>query len=90
MVGLELGGNEVANGGQWIYCVGAHWRIGTITSGTYSAILNRSIALAQIAPEYAELGTVLEVGWVDGMKRRELATVSPLAAYDTSKSRVRS
>jgi aminomethyltransferase len=89
-VGLVLEGNEVATGGQCIHPIGEHWRVGTITSGTFSPILNRSIALAQITPEYATPGTVLEVGFVDGLIRRVQATVGTLAAYDPTKSRVRS
>lgn len=88
-VGLVLEGNEVATQGQGIHPIGERWRIGKITSATFSPILNRSIALAQIAPEYAAVDTVVEVGWVDGMQRRVKATVGTLAAYDPTKSRVR-
>ncbi|MBE9065034.1 aminomethyl transferase family protein, partial [cf. Phormidesmis sp. LEGE 11477] len=88
-VGLLLEGNEVACGGQCVYPVGDHWRVGHVTSGTFSPVLNRSIALAQIAPEYAQAGTELEVGMMDGIKRRIRAEVGPLSLYDPSKSRVR-
>ena len=88
-VGLLLEGNEVACGGQCVYPVGDHWRVGHVTSGTFSPVLNRSIALAQVAPEYAQAGTELEVGMMDGIKRRILAEVGPLSLYDPSKSRVR-
>jgi aminomethyltransferase len=88
-VGLVLAGNEVATHGQCIYATGQNWRVGMVTSATFSPILNRSIALAQVVPEYAAIGTELEIGVMDGMKRRLLATVGPLAAYDPSKSRVR-
>ena len=88
-VGLVLDGNEVATGGQGVHPIAERWRAGTITSATFSPILNRSIAIAQVVPDYAELGTVLEVGWVDGIKRRVKATVGSLAAYDPTKSRVR-
>jgi len=88
-VGLVLDGNEVAAGGECVHPVGDRWRVGRVTSGTFSPILNRSIALAQIAPEYAEVGTVVEVGLVDGMKRRVRAIVGTLAVYDPTKSRVR-
>lgn len=88
-VGLVLEGNEVASGGQSVHPVGERWRVGTITSATFSPILNRSIAIAQIVPEYAEIGIQLEVGFVDGMKRRVKAIVGTLAAYDPSKSRVK-
>jgi len=89
-IGLVLEGNEVATYGQCVHPVGERWRVGTITSATFSPILNRSIALAQVVPEYAAMGTELEVGLIDGMKRRVKATVGPLSAYDPTKSRVRS
>jgi aminomethyltransferase len=89
-VGLTLEGNEIAAHGQCIYALGEQWRVGLITSATFSPILNRSIALAQIVPEYAEVGTAVEIGVMDGMKRRIRAIVGSLAAYDPTKSRVRS
>jgi aminomethyltransferase len=88
-VGLVLDGPEVAAHGQAVYAKGDRWRIGQITSATFSPILNCSIAMAQIVPEYAELGTTVEVGLLDGLKRRVCATVGPLAAFDPTKSRVR-
>lgn len=89
-VGLMLDSNEVACGGQCVYLVGERWRVGHITSGTFSPVLNRSIALAHIAPEYAQLAMELEVGFMDGFKRRVRAQVGPLSLYDSTKSRVRS
>ena len=88
-VGLMLESNEVADGGQCVYPGGDRWRVGHVTSGTFSPILNRSIALAQVVPEYAEPGTVLEVGLMDGLKRRIPAQVGPLSLYDPTKSRAR-
>lgn len=88
-VGLMLEGNEVASHGQCVHPVGENWRVGTITSATFSPILNRSIALAQIVPEYSAAGTLLEIGFMDGMKRRTRAIVGSLAAYDPTKSRVK-
>ncbi|MEL7227430.1 MAG: glycine cleavage T C-terminal barrel domain-containing protein, partial [Cyanobacteria bacterium J06576_12] len=88
-VGLLLESNEVACGGQCVHPVGDRWRVGQVTSGTFSPVLNRSIALAQVAPEYAETGTALEVAMLDGIKRRIRAEVGPLSLYDPTKSRVR-
>ena len=88
-VGLILAGNEVACGGQGVYPVGDRWRVGHVTSGTFSPILNGSIAIAQVAPEYAEQGMALEVGLLDGFKHRIRAKVGPLSLYDPTKSRVR-
>ncbi|MEO0755594.1 MAG: DUF1989 domain-containing protein [Cyanobacteria bacterium J06648_16] len=88
-VGLVLDGNEVAAAGQCIYAAGERWRVGQVTSATCSPVLNRSIAMAQVVPEYASADTRVEIGLVDGMKRRVSATVGPLAAFDPTKSRVR-
>ncbi|MEL6453160.1 MAG: DUF1989 domain-containing protein [Cyanobacteria bacterium J06623_5] len=88
-VGLVLEGLEIATSGQGIYAEGERWRIGHITSATFSPILNRSIAMAQVVPEYAEPDTVVEIGLLDGFKRRVRAKLGPLAAFDPSKSRVR-
>lgn len=88
-VGLVLAGSEVAAHGQDIYARGERWRIGQITSATFSPILGRSIAMAQIVPEYAQLNHEVEVGFLDGFKRRVTATVGPLAAFDPTKSRAR-
>ena len=88
-VGLVLEGNEAAQHGQCVYAAGERWRVGMVTSATFSPVLNRSIAMAQIVPEYTQSGTQVEVGFVDGRVRRVKAVVGPLAAYDPSKSRVR-
>lgn len=88
-VGLMLDSNEVACGGQCVYPAGDRWRVGHVTSGTFSPILNRSIALAQVALEYAQPGMEVEVGFMDGIKRRVRAEVGPLSLYDPTKSRVR-
>lgn len=89
-VGLTLDGNEVAPIGEHLYAPGDTFPAGRITSATFSPLLNRSIALAQVFPEYGELGTELEVGFVDGQSRRTSAVVGPLAAYDPQKLRVKS
>ncbi|MFQ4135178.1 DUF1989 domain-containing protein [Nodosilinea sp. PGN35] len=88
-VGLVLAGPEVAAHGQPVFAVGERWRVGQITSATFSPILNASIAMAQVVPEFANAGTAVEVGLLDGLKRRVRATVGTLAAFDSTKSRVR-
>ncbi|MGB3200448.1 MAG: glycine cleavage T C-terminal barrel domain-containing protein [Nodosilinea sp.] len=79
----------MASHGQPVYASGERWRVRQITSATFSPMLNCSIAMAQIVPEYAETGIGVEVGLLDGLKRRVAATVGPLAAFDSTKSRVR-
>ena len=88
-VGLTLEGSEVAPVGDCVYTPGDLFPAGRITSATFSPVLDRSIALAQVFPEYAAPGTALEVGFVDGMVRRTRAVAGPLAAYDPKKRRVR-
>ena len=88
-VGLVLNSREIAAAGQCVYAEGERYRVGQITSATFSPILNASIAMAQLVPTFAAEGTVVEVGLVDGMKRRVSATVGPLAAFDPTKNRVR-
>ena len=88
-VGIVLEGTETATHGQNIYAKGERWRVGRITSATFSPILNQNIAMAQVVPEYAAIGTQLEVGLLDSIKRRVSATVGPLAAFDPKKSRAR-
>ncbi len=88
-VGLVLEGPEVAAHGQPIFAAGERWRVGQITSATFSPVLNVSIAMAQVVPKYAEPGTFVDVGLLDGLKRRVRATVGTLAAFDPTKSRVR-
>ena len=89
-VGLTLDGNEAALCGDQLYAPGDTFPAGRVTSATFSPVLNRSIALAQVFPEYAAHGTELEVGFVDGLMRRTRAFVGPLASYDSSKLRVKS
>ena len=88
-VGLILDGNEVATYGQCIHPPSDRGRVGMITSATFSPLLNHSIAMAQVVPEYAIPGTELDVGLMDGMKRRVRAIVGTLAAYDPTKRRVK-
>jgi aminomethyltransferase len=89
-VGLVLRTNEIAPVGEHVFLVGGRFAAGVITSATFSPVLGKSIALAQLYPEYAASGTVLEVAFVDNMVRRAEAIVGPLAAYDPKKRRVRS
>ncbi len=88
LVGLELEGNEVAGHGDDVY-VGRQ-RVGVVTSGTRSPILGKNVALARVAVQYAELGTSLEVGKLDGLQKRITGTVVRYPFYDPEKTRPRS
>jgi aminomethyltransferase len=88
LVGLELDGNEPAAHGDCVH-VGRP-QVGVVTSGTRSPILRKNIALCRIALEYAEPGTPVEVGKLDGHQKRIAAQVVRLPFYDPDKIRPRS
>ncbi|MBM3679464.1 MAG: aminomethyl transferase family protein, partial [Actinobacteria bacterium] len=88
LVGLELEGNEPAGHGDCIH-VGRH-QVGIVTSGMRSPILRRNIALCRMNVRYAEVGTEVEVGKLDGHQKRIPATVVPFPFYDPEKMRPRS
>jgi len=87
LVGLELEGNETAGHGDDVY-VGRR-KVGVVTSGTRSPVLKKNIALCRIAVEYADLGTSVEVGKLDGLQKRIPARVVPFPFYDPEKKRPR-
>jgi aminomethyltransferase len=88
LVGLELEGNEPASHGECVH-VGRH-QVGVITSGTRSPVLKKNIALCRMNVRYAEIGTEVEVGKLDGFQKRIPATVVRFPFYDPEKTRPRS
>jgi aminomethyltransferase len=87
LVGLELAGNEVVGHGDCVHVGRA--RIGTVTSGTRSPILKKSIAMTRVDIAYAAPGTEVEIGKLDGHQKRLPATVVPFPFYDPQKTKVR-
>ncbi len=87
LVGLELAGGEPAAHGDGVYA--GRNQVGVITSATISPILRKNIALCRMAVEYAEIGTAVEVGKLDGHEKRIAAEVVRYAFYDPDKTRVR-
>ncbi len=88
LVGLELEGNEPAAHADCVH-VGRH-QVGVVTSGTRSPVLKKNIALCRMNVRYAEPGTQVEVGKLDGFQKRIPATVVPFPFYDPKKERPRS
>ncbi len=88
LVGLELEGNETAGHGDCVHVGRA--QVGVITSGTRSPTLRKNIALCRMAVQYAEIGTEVEVGKLDGHQKRIPATVVRYPFYDPEKKRPRS
>jgi len=88
LVGLELSGNETAHHGDAVY-VGRN-RVGVVTSGTRSPVLQKNIALCRMAVQYRREGGEVEVGKLDGHQKRIPAVVAPFPFYDPEKRRPRS
>jgi glycine cleavage system T protein (aminomethyltransferase) len=90
LVGLELAGNETAGHGDCVHEQGGRSQIGVITSGTRSPTLRKNVALCRMSTQFAEVGTEVEVGKLDGHQKRIPATVVPFPFYDPKKERPRS
>ena len=88
LVGLELEGNEPGAHGDCVH-VGRH-QVGVVTSGVRSPILRQNVALCRMNVRYAEPGTEVEVGKLDGHQKRIPATVVRFPFYDPEKTRPRS
>jgi aminomethyltransferase len=88
LVGLELAGNEIAGRGDCVHS--GRPQVGVVTSGCRSPYLGKSIALCRMAVEYAEMGTEVEVGKLDGYQKRIPAVVVPFPFYDPEKTKPRS
>ena len=87
LVGLEIASNEAVGHGDCVHVGRA--QIGVVTSGMRSPILGKTIALARLDVTYAELGTEVEIGKLDGQQKRLAAKVVAFPHYDPTKSRVR-
>ena len=88
LVGLELDGNEPAEHGDCVHV--GRFQVGVITSATRSPILRANIALCRIAVEHSEIGTDVEVGKLDGHRKRIPARIVRFPFYDPDKERPRS
>lgn len=88
LVGLELAGNEPAAHGDCVH-VGRS-QVGVVTSATRSPVLRSNIALCRIAVEHSEIGTEIEIGKLDGHRKRIPAQVVRFPFYDPDKLKPRS
>ena len=87
LVGLDIDANDPAGHGDCIHIGRA--QVGVITSSTRSPILKKSIALARVDAMYANPGTEVEIGKLDGQQKRLPAVVVALSHYDPGKQRPR-
>jgi aminomethyltransferase len=88
LVGLDIDANVPVGHGDGVYLGRA--KIGVVTSGTRSPLLNKTIALARLDVTHANLGTEVEVGKLDGQQKRLPAKVVAFPHYDPQKTRPRS
>lgn len=88
LVGLELAGNEPAAHGDCVH-VGRS-QIGVVTSATRSPTLRKNVALCRMAVQHADIDTEVEVGKLDGHRKRIPARVVRFPFYDPDKERPRS
>jgi aminomethyltransferase len=79
-IGLVLAGKRIAREGSTV--LHGDENIGVVTSGTFSPTLDKSIAMASVAPQVAAIGTPLEV---DIRGKREIASVVKLPFYKRPK-----
>jgi len=87
LVGLELSGKEPAAHGDGVYC--GRYQVGEVTSAMISPVLGTNIALCKMNIEYADTGTEIEVGKLDGHQKRIPAVVVPFPHFDPTKERVK-
>jgi aminomethyltransferase len=88
LVGLLIDSDETVNHGDSVF--NGRFPVGVVTSSTYSPIIKSQIALCRIEPQFAEPGTELEVGQLDGQRKRIPVGVTALPFYDPERTRVRS
>ena len=90
LVGLELDGHEIGAQGDCVHTSGGRAQVGIITSGMRSPLLKKNIALCRVDIAYADIGTELEIGKLDGHQKRIPATVVKFPFYDPEKLKPRS
>ena len=81
LAGLVMESKRIARQGYDVYSGGA--KVGTVTSGTWSPVMEKSIAMAYVPAELRKEGTALEV---DVRGRREKAVTVKLPFYRRKKS----
>ncbi|SEK28967.1 aminomethyltransferase [Roseovarius azorensis] len=88
LVGLDIEASVAVGHGDPIHVGRA--QVGEVTSSVRSPLLGKTIALARLDVAYAEVGTRVEIGKLDGQQKRLPAQVVPFAHYDPKKERPRS
>ena len=85
--GLIFEGDDVPAHGAHVFA--GERPVGVITSATKSPMFNCAVAMARIAVEFADAGTRLEVGQMDGRMKRLNATACDIPFFDPKRERAR-
>ncbi len=85
--GLMFEGNEAPAHGTSVYS--GERPIGVVTSAISSPMFECAVAMARIAVEFADVGTRLDVGQMDGKMKRLPATVCDIPFFDPKRARAR-
>jgi aminomethyltransferase len=87
LVGLEIDSNEAVGHGDCVHLGRA--QIGVVTSATRSPLLGKNIALARVDAPASDLGTEIEIGKLDGHRKRLPGRIVRFPHYDPEKTRPR-
>ncbi|MDC0738902.1 DUF1989 domain-containing protein [Cognatishimia sp. SS12] len=85
--GMIFDANDVPAHGAHVYA--GERPVGVVTSATRSPTLEKPIAIVRLAVEYADTGTTLEVGQMDGHIKRLSGTVTDIPFIDPRRERAR-
>ncbi|GGB85314.1 aminomethyltransferase [Marinobacterium zhoushanense] len=88
LMGLVLDSEDLISHGDQLF--NGRFPVGVVTSATRSPLIGKTIALVRLMPEFAEPGTRLEVGQLDGQQKRLPGQVVALPFHDPERIRVRS
>jgi aminomethyltransferase len=87
LVGLEIDSNEAVGHGDCVHIGRA--QVGIVTSAMRSPVLGKHIALARVDTPISAVGTVIEIGKLDGHQKRLPGRIVRFPHYDPEKTRVR-
>jgi len=87
LVGLLFDGNEVPIHADAVYV--DKRQVGVVTSATRSPALGCAIAMARVSSEWAESGSVVTVGKLDGHMKRLSARICEIPFVDPQRERPR-
>ncbi|KEA64180.1 Aminomethyltransferase [Marinobacterium lacunae] len=88
LMGFVLESEDMIGHGDQLF--NGRFPVGVVTSATRSPLIGKTIALVRLTPEFAEPGTQLEVGQLDGHQKRLPGQVVALPFHDPERIRVRS